>query len=222
MKFLSMTVCVHIRGIVGSDKSWICKQLREMNILCIDTDNVLQEVFVKLRESSPKFQKLLRSKWSDKDNWWKTMSRTGKKEIERTIQRKREDGISVVVVGNSISEDIGGVDKTFFIKMSERALGQAYRRLMLRELEKIVGTSHATARVIQHENLYEIGAILSNITTPSYPITFGTSFEIYEEYYQEWLGKAEKSGYIIMTQPEILKTIVSEVFSSREFSQSRV
>lgn len=202
-------VAIWVKGIVGSGKTWLCEELMKTHgIQCYDTDEVMQKLFRDLRESSPNFRQLIRSAWSKNNNWWTTHMNAARKILEDRVREAHSSGHLIVIVGNSIEGNIEGVDKIYFVKMSEKALGIAFRRLLRREISKITTNSERLKDIIDNEELDDIGAMLSNVATPA--IMIGTGFKDYKRMYNRELKAQKSKGATILTQPEILGDIIGE------------
>jgi hypothetical protein len=195
-----------IKGIVGSGKSWLCHELSSRGITCCDTDDVMQKVFNKERENSAEFRALVRRKWSKKHNWWLVLMEKTRENIEELIRDARSYNRPVVVVGESVEGEITGIDQVYFIKMSRKSLGIAYRRLMRREILKIHDSTPRLLEITEHEDIDDIGPLISNVVTPT--IFISSPFSYYKEMYARTLKRENEAGSIILTQPEILRNIL--------------
>jgi broad-specificity NMP kinase len=126
---------INITGIQGSGKSYICHKLK--HIPCIDTDKVVYNTFTKLLKNNKKFKKYLTL--PDKnvaenipDKASNILFKQAKKDLIEQIKRINKP--LVIVVGITI--DIKSHLK-FFIKLNDKELERTYKRVMMREIDKI-------------------------------------------------------------------------------------
>lgn len=199
-----MPYIVNVTGIQGSGKSYICYKLK--HIPCIDTDKVLYNSYTKLLKNSKQFQKYLTiPDKNDPANIPEQASRILFKQSKKDLQDeiKKIKSPLVIVVGISIETKS---DLKFFIKLNSEDLEKTYRRVMLREADKIKNNYDGVKNIINNENIhniapallfkYEIGAI--NQIFP---------FVGYKEMYQRIEKYEKEQNVLVKTQQQIIKHI---------------
>jgi broad-specificity NMP kinase len=175
----------HIRGIPGSGKTWICEHLADhVNIECHDLDDLITRAYIK------------------------TKGRGVKSEMKRQINNIIRNGKSTITF-TGITFEVPQADKVFFIQMSRRDLEIAYRRVLLREYQKILDNKDSLFQVVKRSplntvseklrNEYHIGAIDPSL-----------SFSQYRDIYQGALESERKRGVTILPQIAVLKYILKQ------------
>lgn len=201
-------IYAHVRGIPGSGKSWLCRKLHQADIICVDTDDLLEETFDDLLKSSKSFREAIEAVPSAKNNWYSILSKEATSRLQRMIKRARKQDKSLVVVGITLGTDIKGIDKHFFMKMSGPALEKAYRRLLRREVAKISDQVGLINRIIDEERLKSISPVLVNVINPAVDIT--TRFDYYQGMYKRAFKFEKERKTIMLTQPEIIKRLLED------------
>lgn len=105
-------IVIHIDGVQGSGKSYICSKLK--NILCIDTDNIMKKA-IKLGNNTKNINKL--------------------KKIEQMLIKKYIEKNDKIIFVGMMKIDIQLSTHKYFIKITDFTL--VFKRLLLRELDKI-------------------------------------------------------------------------------------
>ena len=197
------TFIVCIKGIQGSGKTYVCKKLK--NIPCIDTDDVLKNTFKNLLKTNKDFQKSLPTPSKNfhgivSNKTLDILYKQAIKDLKKLIKDLNVPIIVVVGITLYVENDL-----TFFIKMNNKQLEQSYRRVMLREINKIKNNYNNIKKIINGDvNIIpqkmlfecEIGAI-NQLTTFAY---YKRMYKLDKEYH-------EKEKSIIKTQDEIIKQI---------------
>ncbi len=191
-----------VKGTVGTGKTWLCQSLTTQGIDCVDTDVIMQEVFRRLMTDSAEFRKLVRT-----SDWWSFIVGESTRVLEDLIREARSRNESLVIVGNSVTGEIEGIEDVYFIKQSVKALGSSYRRLLRREILKIVENSDRLLDIVENSHLDDIGPWISNVATPAHGLM--TSFNFYKTIYKEDLKSAKSEGATVLTQPEIISRITN-------------
>lgn len=182
-------IVVHINGVQGSGKSYICSKLK--NVTCVDTDDIMHKVKKKVmniqgRDFPSKIDK-------------KTLKLIV--EIEQDIVNKYiHRNNPIVFVG--MTATIPNPTHKFFIKVDD--FESVYKRLLLRELEKITTHYSKIKKYIkQHEDVSQMN--IYNVSTQSLP--FPVTYASFIDDYKEQLKEAKKNKYTPKTQHEIIHYI---------------
>ena len=175
---LENKIIIHIDGVQGSGKSYICSKLK--NILCIDTDNIMKKAR-KIGNNTNNINKL--------------------KKIEQMLINKYiEKNDKIAFVGMTI--DIPLSTHKYFIKITDFTL--VFKRLLLRELDKIYENYNKIKKHIKEENNpKEIN--IERIAELS--VIFPPNYKAFLEDYKDRLNEAKKNKYIPKTQDEIIKIV---------------
>jgi cytidylate kinase len=113
-------IIIHIDGVQGSGKSFICSKIKKF--LCIDTDNIMNRA-IKIIEDSQNTNK----------QYPKTINQLKKIE-KKIINQYITNNDKILFVGMTVN--IPMATHKFFIKINNPFI--VYKRLLLRELDKIV------------------------------------------------------------------------------------
>ena len=174
---------IHIDGVPGSGKSYMCSKLK--NITCIDTDDIETESFNTIEASQKTNHKIERT-YENLEN------------LSAALVRKITDQCkNVVFVGMTV--EIPNADHKYFIKIDD--LLSSYKRLQLRELHQIIQNQKqiktSIKRITPEEQFH-----IARAADLSWKFPVG--FDEYADNYSERLKKAETNGFIPKTQKEIL------------------
>jgi len=174
-------IVIHVAGIQGSGKSWICNKLNK-NILCIDTDDINIE--------------------ANKINPYQTEKEL-KKNINIIVNKYINNTKYKVIVFVGMTAEIKTKNK-YFIKITDFV--KTYKRVSMRELEKIYLNYHKVKKLIEHTK------DVDNMDTDIFDITgislyFPISYKDYIDNYNIMLEDAIKNNYIPMMQSEIINLI---------------
>lgn len=182
---------IHVEGIPGSGKSYICSQLK--GVTCIDIDDIVAEAYKKARDS--KYLKMQIHNDTFPHAWDKETVLIR----ERYMQESKDNDKPLVLVGidSTAEPDIG-----FFIKIDD--LEATYRRYMIRELNKILNNKTAIKDIIEKtEDPYFIDYDIDMKINAAKFIPYST----YEANYKTGLEQTKKKDYKILTQKEIIEEI---------------
>lgn len=195
---------INITGIQGSGKSYICSKLKD--IPCIDTDKVLYNAFTKLLKNSKKFQKYLTipnkktyDNASEEAN--KLVGIQAKKDLHYEIKKIKKPLVIVVGITIDVKSDL-----KFFIKLENKELERTYRRVMMREADKIKDNYNNIKKIINNEPIYHISEILSYKYEIS-ALSLVTPFSGYKKLYQGIEKFEKKQGSLVKTQSQIIEHI---------------
>ena len=195
---------INIIGIQGSGKSYICNKLN--HIPCIDTDKIVYNTFTNLLINNKKFQKYLTVPDNNEpENIPEKASNLLFKQATKNLQNKIKSIKHPLVIVVGITIDIKS-DLKFFIKIKENELKNLYRRLMMREVNKVKINYNNIEKIILNENVnyiattllfkYEIGAI--NLIYP---------FAGFKKQYQDLEKYELKNNTLVKTQTDIINQI---------------
>jgi len=181
---------IQIKGIPGSGKSYICSQLPE-TIKCFDTDDFITKAYDKL---------------FDKNVTEQEIRELAIDELNKSIGKHKY----VCVVG--ILFNVEKPTKKYFIELSDDQLESAYRRTILREIEKYKEITRQTITDnIKSLDVNKISDLLKykyhiNAINPSQ-----TSFSEYKKIYNDASNFEKHNGFIIMSQTDIINDIKSMI-----------
>ena len=198
---------IHIVGPPGSGKSFICT--RTQDIPCLDIDDFVKEAFAKLIKTSAKFRKLLTSPTKDRPNSipgkaYVMVTGKAEKNLLQAIEETRAP--LVVVVGIIFYPPC---DTRLFIKMSATELEKAYRRVMLREANKIRDNYDELTRIMRSTDVTQVAAtLLFGFGVGAINMLF--HFPGYVKSYERMLKTEKKYGALPKSQAQIIKFIVKK------------
>ena len=195
---------INITGIQGSGKSYICRKLNK--IPCIDTDKVLYDTFIKLLKDSKKFQEYLTiPDKNDPENIPEKASNLLFKQAKKNLQDeiKKANKPLIIVVGITIEVKS---NLKFFIRLNNKELEKTYRRVMMREADKIKDNYNSVKKIINNENIHNIASILL------FKYEVGAINQIfpfagYKKMYQGIEKYEKKQKALVKTQSQIIKHI---------------
>lgn len=179
-------VVIHVDGVQGSGKTYLCSQLQ--NVVCVDTDDTVQQAVAIIERSQRTRHKIPRT--------YHQM----KKVQQQLIQAYIDQHDKIVFVG--MTAEIPSATHQFFIKITD--FPAVYKRLLLRELDKIVTNAAKIKSHLEKErNPREIDvARIANLA-----LMFPVSYASFLKDYQERLAEAKKKKYVPKTQAELIRLI---------------
>jgi hypothetical protein len=175
-----MSIVIHIDGVQGSGKSYVCSKLKD--IVCIDTDDIISETTQIIHQN-----KL--------PNTIHQRRKIANKLVQYYIQKHDK----IVFVGMTLV--IPNPTYKFFIKITD--FKHSYKRLLLRELDKIVDNSKKIKKHIHDTNPEDI--VVDRIATMS--MMFPIRYEYFVDNYKIRLEQAMKDKYVVKTQDQIINSI---------------
>ena len=183
---MSNKIIIHIDGVQGSGKSYICSKIK--NMLCIDTDDIMKKA-IQIIENSQKTDKKLPRTFNQLHKIKKQL-----------VNKYLESNDKIAFVG--MTANIPSATHKFFIKITD--FTAVYKRLLLRELEKIfINYKKIKNHINEENNPREID--IQRIADMS--LVFPVSYEKFLEDYRERLNKAKEKKYFIKTQEQIIIAI---------------
>jgi len=182
-------IIIHIDGVQGSGKSYICSKLK--NIICIDTDDIMEQ-------TKKKVCLILQKK-----NFPQKINKKTLKIIQQEENKIIQDIIrnNNIIVFAGMTVNIPNPTYKLFIKINN--FTSVYKRLMIRELEKIVKNYKNIKKYIKNTKPVDMNVF--NISQQS--ILFPSKYESFIEDYKERLKEAKLHKYIPKTQEEIINFI---------------
>jgi len=179
-------IIIHIDGVQGSGKSYICSKIK--NVLCIDTDDIMYSA-VQIIEDSQKTNKRIP----------KTICKL--QNVKRKIVNEYiKNNDKILFVGMTVN--IPNPTHKFFIRITD--FTTTYKRLLLRELEKIVINYEGIKKHINNEN---DPREIDIQTIAEMSILFPVKYYKFLEDYKERLKKAKAKNYLPKSQEQIIEII---------------
>jgi dephospho-CoA kinase len=195
---------INITGIQGSGKSYICSKLKD--IYCIDTDKVLDKTFTRLLKNSEKFRKyLMIPDKNQAENFSEKASNLLFTQANKDLQKEIANSTQPLIIVVGITLDVKS-DIKFFIKLNSADLEKTYRRVMMREADKIKNNYNIVKKIINNENIHNIAPLLH------YKYEIGAINQIfpfagYRKLYQEITKYEKEQNALIKSQSQIIKHI---------------
>jgi len=179
-------IIVHIDGVQGSGKSYLCSKIK--NIKCIDTDDIMKKAINIIENSQKTNKKMPRT--------FKQLQKIKQKIINDYIEKYNK----IVFVG--MTAEIPNPNYKYFIKLTD--FTNVYKRLLLRELEKIVLNEKKIKKHIKNEkDPKEID--IQRIADMS--LIFPVDYQSFLEDYNERLKEVKDKGYLPKTQNQLIKIL---------------
>ena len=182
------TLIIHIDGVQGSGKSYICSKLK--NVLCVDTDDIVK-VAIDIIEKSQKTDKKIPRTFNQ-------LQKVKKQVIKKII--KDNSNKKIVFVGMTV--DVPNPEHKLFIKITD--FTTVYKRLLLRELDKII--KHKK-EIINHINNEKDPQEIDIQRTADMSLAFPLEYNEFLQDYKERLQEAKNKKYIPKTQNKIIDFI---------------
>ena len=175
---------IHIDGVQGSGKSYLCSQLK---MKCIDTDDIATQAYNTIEKSQKTKQKIPRTMYQIK------------KISNKIIQSLCRSG-DIVFVG--MTATIPNPDIKYFIKITD--FKTVFKRLVSRELDKIIKNQTKIKKAINNMENPKMDLIKreGNLSVP-----FPPNYNDFISDYKERSKVAKKNGYELKTQEQIIQQI---------------
>lgn len=183
-----MTTVIHVKGIQGSGKTWLCKRLGS---ICYDLDDIVTLAYKQFGKVSSK---------RDVNRIFKM----GINNVKQIIKKHRSEGLPVVFAG--ITLKVPDPDYLYFVKLSEKELEDAYRRTIKREMHKIIDNHEALECIVNKRPVKDIAYRLS-LTYHIGALDITTTFEGYKKMYRQALSFEKQQDAKIMSQERVLSEI---------------
>lgn len=183
---------IHIKGIPGSGKTWICQQLT--GIACYDLDDIFTESYRELQSQGLPVARI-------------NIGARAKRKVVALVAQHRAAGTPAVFVG--ITVEVSKADHRYFIKMTPEELKTAYRRVLRRELDKIVNCADTIRGIIAQESVERVSLVMqSEYHIEAVELTM--PFSDYKKMYHDAVRFEKKNGLTILPQADILRAILSD------------
>ncbi len=186
--YLNYIMIIHIDGVQGSGKSYICSKLK--NVLCVDTDDIMKNAIDIIEKSQKTDKKMPRT--------FKQLQKVKKQIVNKII--KDNSNKKIVFVGMTV--DVPNPEHKLFIKITD--FTTVYKRLLLRELSKIVKHER---EIINHINKEKNPEEIDIQRIADMSLIFPVDYNAFKGDYDERLKETKKHGYIPKTQNEIIDFI---------------
>lgn len=186
--YLDKIMIIHVDGVQGSGKSYICSKLK--NVLCVDTDDIMKNAIDIIEKSQKSIKKMPRT--------FKQLQKVKKQIVNKII--KENVNKKIVFVGMTV--DVPNPEHKLFIKIND--FTTVYKRLLLRELSKIV--KHEK-EIINHINKEKNPEEIDIQRIADMSLIFPVDYNAFKGDYDERLKETKKMGYIPKTQDEIIDFI---------------
>ena len=195
-------ILIHIEGVQGSGKSYICSKIVSSKCLCIDIDDMDLEIknYLDSLVGTPNEMPLnfdsLGKVWKDK--------------LEEKIALEYNAGKKIIVIVGvkriyMKNTTLDTARYKYFIKLND--LKTIYRRVFIRETNKILDNGDKIKAIINNPKIdeNEIDDKVLRLTNLALPYPF--DYEGYENNYKRELDKVKKAKYNILTQDKIIAKI---------------
>ena len=188
-------IIIHIDGIPGAGKSYICTKINSPKSVCIDNDDIVLDA----------------KNYVDSSNMPRTFNSVNKvikQKVNELIEKHIKDGKRIIIfVGVRFLVDtaLNDADYKYFIKLSD--LGATFRRVFMRETEKIEGNLSDIKKLINDPKIEadELDDMVQRKTNLALP--YPPEFSQYKKHYKRGLDIAKKNNYKIATQDKIITRI---------------
>jgi adenylate kinase family enzyme len=184
---------IHIDGVQGSGKSWLCNKLLKLNnIVCIDTDDINKLALDELQKDK-NFAKIRNVKSATKKLAIKMISI--RDELIQLYGNK--DDKLLIFAGMTLP--IINADLKYFIKITK--FEDTYRKLMFREFTKFFDNKREIFKIIKNDDVKFVNFNIEQLTNIS--VNIPISYEDFLNDYTERLNDAKKNGYQPCSQKDI-------------------
>jgi len=158
------------------------------NILCVDTDDIMKKAIQIIENSQQTNKKMPRT--------FNQLQKIKKQLVDKYLVNN--DKIALV----GMTADIPLPTHKFFIKITD--FTSVYKRLLLRELEKIfINYKKIKKHINEENNPKEID--IQRIADMS--LVFPIDYKAFLEDYKERLNEAKKKNYLLKTQEQIISIV---------------
>jgi|TARA_B100001964_G_C13974445_1_gene483359 hypothetical protein len=191
---------IHINGVQGSGKSYICNRLKKnKKVICIDTDDIQLQAYKNIRNKSSYKKELHDIKGFEKQDPFPTLTKEMQK-IYKSIIRKHKNKILII---SGMAFEVKYYDMGYFIKLDK--LPEIYKRTLLRDFDKIFSNKNKIKNIIKTtEDPYFVKEELD------FPLNLGglDPYIIYKMRYDDMLKQAKTDNYKILSSDKIYKDIM--------------
>jgi hypothetical protein len=200
----------HVKGIPGSGKTWICNALKG-SIECYDTDDLITRAFESVKHNA-KFVKLLGAPSSPTSfpKWQQMVDKVALENAKKIVAHHKEKKIPAIFVGVTMG-DIPGADQRIFIKIEKKDMEKVYRRVILREFQKIKDHASQIEKLIESAPADQISPEMRSMHIEAVDLT--TSFAAYKFMYNEAVKGERKRGLKVLSQEAIIQLLKNQLKS---------
>ena len=193
-------IIIHIDGIPGAGKSYICTKINSPISVCIDNDDIVLEAKNHVDSLIGTNDEMPRT--------FNSVNKVIKQKVNELIEKHIKDGKRIIIfVGVRFLVDtaLNDADYKYFIKLSD--LGATFRRVFMRETEKIEGNLSDIKKLINDPKIEadELDDMVQRKTNLALP--YPPEFSQYKKHYKRALNTAKKDNYKILTQDKIIEEI---------------
>lgn len=195
-------IIIHIEGVQGSGKSYICSKIVSSKCLCIDIDDMDLELknYLDSLIGTPNEMPLN----------FDSLGKVWKAKLNELIIKEYNAGKKVIVIVGvkriyMKNTALDNAKYKYFIKLNN--LKPIYRRVFVRETDKILDNGAKIKAIINNPKIdeNEIDDKIYRLTNLALPYPF--DYEGYENNYKRELDKAKTAKYNILTQDKIIARI---------------
>jgi hypothetical protein len=177
---------IHVDGLPGAGKTYICSQLTLPNSVCIDNDDIVLEAknYVDSLLGTPKAM----------PRTFNSVNKVIKKKVAELIEYHTKNGKRVIIfVGVRFMTDtaLNNAHHRYFIKLDD--LEAVYRRVFMRETEKIVSNADKIKAILADTKLDPDELDDMIIRTTNLALNYPPEFGNYKSMYKLHLGIARKN-----------------------------
>lgn len=193
-------IIIHIDGIPGSGKTYICSKITLPNSICIDNDDIVLE-------AKNYVDSLLGTK-DEMPRTFNSVNKVIKKIVDNLISNHFQNGKKIIIfvgVRFMANTELDNAKYRYFIKINN--LGSTFRRVFIRETDKIIANGKKIKALISNPKVEEIELddMVNRITNLALP--YPPEFNQYKKHYKRGLGIARKNNYKILYQEDIISKI---------------
>jgi cytidylate kinase len=186
---MSLTPVVIIKGIPGSGKTWICREIQKMTgVVCFDVDDIYTLAYEQL---VAKKQSATHVACADETS----------RMLELGISRARSDTATrLVVISSGITIPFNIPGEKLFVGLSAKSAKVAHARVLRRQLDRWHQSKPPSN--LEGDDLanwvraHHLVAMIPSIT-----------LERYRQLYSEEAAKEQNNGYKILSQSKIVEYI---------------
>jgi hypothetical protein len=193
-------IIIHIDGMPGAGKSYICTKITRADCVCIDTDDIVLY--------SKNYVDSLIGTSKAMPRTFNSLLKVQKKKVDELITKHTKNGIKIIIfvgVPFMTNTALNDANPRYFIKLDD--IGAIYRRVFLRETDKIVRKYDKIKKSISEKKMEEEELDDMVLRATNLALNYPPEFTDYQKLYKHKLARARKNNYKIATQDEIIKAV---------------
>jgi len=195
-------IIVHIEGVQGSGKSYICSKIESSKCVCIDIDDIDLEIKNYI-DSLVGTKKEMPRNFESLGIVWKTR-------LDEIIDKHYKQGKKVIVIVGvkriyMKNTALDNATHKYFIKLND--IKSTYRRVFIRETDKILSNGDKIKAIINDSKIDEDEITDMIYRNTNLALPYPVEYDRYVENYKRELEKAKKHNYKVLTQDAIIKSI---------------